>query len=164
MLTVPLLVDDTPIVLFRAEDGHLLLTVQLFDEHNEMLVQIVDNELVFSVEPWDVEFKGRDLTVRGGPRDIFVHMHFAPADARITIDRGHIWRNGIEIAIHPDRVVLLPNNNVISGGTAVNCLGGLSTGDVPDGVGGFAYVGTARRPFAADNSTEPSVRKLVRRA
>ena len=46
MLTVPLLVDDTPVVLFRAEDGHLLLTVQLFSEQNDMLIQIVDNELV----------------------------------------------------------------------------------------------------------------------
>jgi hypothetical protein len=163
MVTLPLLVDDTPIVLFRAEDGHLLLTVQLFNEQNDMLVQIVDNELVFSVEPWDVEFKGRQLTVRGGPRDIFVRMRFDPADSQITIDRGHIWRNGIELEIRPDRVVLLPNQNVVSNSTAVNCLAGLSTGDIPDGVGGFAYIGTMRRPFDADRPTEPAVRKLVRR-
>jgi trigger factor len=161
MLTVPLLVDDTPVVLFRAEDGHLLLTVQLFSEQNDMLIQIVDNELVFSVEPWDVEFKGRELTVRGGPGDIFVRMKFEPADARITIERGHIWRNGIELEIHPDRVVFLPNNKVVSGGQAVNCVTGLSTGDVPEGIGGAIYTGTMRRPFAADRPSEPAVRKLV---
>ena len=44
MFTAPVIVDDTPIVLFRMEDGHLLLTVQLFDEDNEMLVQILDND------------------------------------------------------------------------------------------------------------------------
>lgn len=38
MFTVPLLIDDTPIVLFRAEDGQLLLTVQLLDSDNKLLV------------------------------------------------------------------------------------------------------------------------------
>jgi len=35
-----------------------------FDEDNEMLVQILDNELGYSVEPRDVEFQGLELRVR----------------------------------------------------------------------------------------------------
>ena len=57
LITIPLLIDDTPVVGFRAEDDRLLLTVQLFNADNELLVQVVDNELVFSAEQWDVESK-----------------------------------------------------------------------------------------------------------
>jgi hypothetical protein len=107
LMTAPLIVDDTPIVMFRMEDGHLLLTVQLFDEDNEMLVQILDNELVYSVDPWDVEFAGLQLTVRAQARKIFVRMKFEPP-SRVQIDRGHIWRNGVEMEIWPDRFVVAP--------------------------------------------------------
>jgi hypothetical protein len=163
MLTAPLLVDDTPLVLFRAEDGHLLLTVQLFDEQNDMLLQIVDNELVFSVAPWDVEFSGRELTVRAGRRQIFVRIAFDPSDARITIDRGHIWRNGYEFEIHPDRVVFHPGNGTLSENTATNSLAGVIAGDTPEGVGGFIHIAVPGREFDAGRPTEPAVRKLVRR-
>ena len=45
----------------RAEDERLLLTVQLFNENNELLVQVLDNELVYSADQWDVEFVGRAI-------------------------------------------------------------------------------------------------------
>jgi hypothetical protein len=104
-LTAPLIVDDTPIVMFRMQDGHLLLTVRLFDAINELLVQIVDNELIYSVDPWDVEFQGLTLTVRAGQGDIFVRMTFDPP-SRVQIDRGHIWRNGVEMTLWPDRMLV----------------------------------------------------------
>ena len=158
--TVPLIVDDTPIVLFRAEDGHLLLSVQLFDDRNELLVQIIDNQLVFSAAPWDVEFQGRRLTVRGGPGDIFVRMTFEPP-ARVVIDRAHIWRNGIELEISPEKLFLTQNRNTISGCTATNCILGIAVGDPPP-LGGAIVIGSARAPFPAQPATEPAVRRLVK--
>jgi hypothetical protein len=157
--TVPLIVDDTPLVLFRAEDGHLLLTVQLFDAQNELLVQIVDNQLVYSAAPWDVEFVGRQLAVRGGPRDIFVRMTFE-APARVVIDRGHVWRNGIELDITPHRLLLANNNNSISGCSATNCVVGIAVGDPPDGLGGAMLFGSVRAAFPSHTATESGVLRL----
>ncbi len=162
MFTVPLIVDDTPIVLFRAEDGHLLLSVQLFNEKNELLVQIIDNQLVFSAAPWDVEFVGRQLTVRGGPGDIFVRMKFEPP-ARVAIDKGHIWRNGIELDIAPERLLLANNHNTISGCSAINCVLGIAVGDCPPGLGGAMLFGSMRASFPSQQATESRVLKLVAR-
>lgn len=157
--TVPLLIDDTPVVLFRAEDGHLLLSVQLFNDQNELLVQIVDNQLVFSATPWDVEFQGRRLTVRGGPGDIFVRMTFEPP-ARVVIDRAHIWRNGIEIDVSPERLFLVPNQHTITGSTVTNCVLGIAIGDCPS-LGGAIYMGSMRAPFPPQPATERRVLKVV---
>jgi trigger factor len=158
LMTVPVLIDDTPIVMFRVEDGHLLLAVQLFDEDNELLVQVFDNELVFSTEEWDVEFEGRKLTVRSAPRNVFVGMTFEPP-SRVVIDRGRIWRNGIKVTIQ-QAYVLVGNGNKISGSRMVNCNFGLATGDLPEGVGGGAiYVGSSRSDFPMA-STEDRVMRI----
>ena len=158
LMTVPVLIDDTPIVMFRVEDGHLLLTVQLFDEDNELLVQVVDNELVFSTEEWDVEFVGRQLTVRSAPRKIFVGMTFEPPSC-IVIDRGRIWRNGIEIRIQP-ACITVGQGNTMSGCHATNCFFGLATGDLPQGLGGGAfYIGSPRSDFPIA-STEDRVMRI----
>jgi len=133
--TVPLLVDDTPIVLFRAEDSRLLLTVQLFNDQNELLVQILDNQLVYSAAPWDVEFVGRQLTVRGGPGDIFVRMSFDPP-AHVVIDRGRIWRNGVELDIAPEHLMVVNNHNSMSGCSTINCMFGVGIGNLPPGLSG----------------------------
>ena len=158
LMTIPILIDDTPIVMFRVEDGHLLLTVQLFDEENELLVQVVDNELVFSTEEWDVEFVGRTLTVRSAPRSIFVGMTFEPP-SRIVIDRGRIWRNGIMLTIQPT-CVIVGQGNTMSGCSAINCAFGLATGDLPEGLGGGAfYIGSSRSDFPTA-STEDRVMRI----
>jgi hypothetical protein len=136
----------------------MLLTVQLFDEDNELLVQVVDNELVFSTEEWDVEFEGRKLTVRSAPRNVFVGTTFEPP-SRIVIDHGRIWRNGIEVTIQPT-YVLLGEGNKMSGGRMVNCNFGLATGDLPAGSGGGAiYMGSPRSDFPIA-STEDRVMRI----
>ncbi len=157
LVTVPVLIDDTPIVMFRVEDGHLLLTVQLFDEDNELLVQVVDNELVFSTEEWDVEFVGLNLTVRSAPRNIFVGMTFKPPSG-IAINRGRIWRNGIGITVRPE-CVTVGQGNTMSGCSAINCAFGLATGDLPEGLGGGAvYIGSPRSDFPIASSEDRVMR------
>jgi hypothetical protein len=143
--TVPLLIDDTPLVLFRVEDEHLLLTVQLFDRDNNLLVRILDNELLFSVDPWDVEFAGKRLTVRHRQGDIFVGMSFKPP-SEIVIDQGRVWRNGYEIKFSNRRLVV-PGENVIAG-SQINCLVGIAIGEPPPGCPvGVMVTGHPREAF-----------------
>jgi HNH endonuclease len=162
MFTVPLLIDDTPIVLFRVEDEHLLLTAQLFNRSNQLLAQIVDNQLVYSMSSWDVEFVGRELTIRGGPGDVFVRMKFE-TPATVLIDRGHIWRNGIELDITPERLLLANNQNTVSHCTATNCTLGIGVGDCPEGIGGAMRFDSRRVEAPRDPMVEARVLKLVGR-
>ena len=161
VITMPLLVDDTPIVAFRAEDERLLLTVQLFNEDNELLVQVVDNELVFSADQWDVEFVGRELTVRHAPREIFVAIKFDPP-GRVVLERAHIWRNGVELDITPQRTLIVNNNCVIAGGSAERCQVGLGVGDLPEGLGGAIFMDCGpRAPYDENAGTEDRVIKIA---
>lgn len=160
LVSMPLLIDDTPIVAFRAEDDRLLLTVQLFNTDNELIVQVLDNELVFSAEQWDVEFEGRRLTVRHAPRNIFVSIKFDPP-GRIILDRAHISRNGIEVEIHPDRVFLVNNRNTVAGMVATRCQVGLAVGDPPDGLGGAIFMGSMRAPCPPYPATETRVVRIA---
>ncbi|MFY9264351.1 MAG: hypothetical protein WAO61_02845 [Solirubrobacterales bacterium] len=159
--TVPLIVDDTPLVFFAAEEDHLLLTVQLFDEMNELLLQIDANEMVYSSTSWDIELIGKTLTMRGGKRDIFVRITFDPP-SRVIVDKGHLWRNGIELVIEPDHLLLANNNHRISGCEATNCQLGISVGDPLPGIGGAMHFGSDRNPTTSrDADTEGLVKKLV---
>jgi hypothetical protein len=144
---VPLIVDDTPIILFRIEDGQLLLTVQLFDAQNNLLLQVLDNELVYSVDPWDVEFVGKTLTVRNAPRDIFVGITFEPP-SRVVIDRGHVWRNGAELAIAPHEFRLVPNVKM-RGNEAAGFPIVIGVGRTPRGMAAVVLVDSSRRQFGS---------------
>lgn len=159
MLTVPLIVDDTPLVMFRVEDGHLLLTVQLFDQDNNLLVQIADNELVFSTAPWDVELEARTLTVRAGLGDILVRMTFAPPSG-VMLDRAKIFRNGIGIEVKPESVTL-PNSDIhMSGNYAQDCILGVAVGEYPPLGAAFSLDGEPRNPFRQHPSVEKRVLRL----
>ena len=120
---VAIMIDDLPLVGFRFEDGHCLLNVKLFDAANELILEITDNELVYSIEPWDVEFVGTRLTVRVASRAIFIDIQFDPPDG-INLERGRILYNGVELLIHPDYMLLVNNNTLF-----MSC----STGNFPGG-------------------------------
>jgi hypothetical protein len=61
--------------------------------------------------PWDIEFKGRALTIREAAREILIEMRFEPPN-RVIVSRGRFLRNGVEVIIHPTRGILVVNNKV----------------------------------------------------
>jgi hypothetical protein len=75
-------------------------------------------------------------------------MSFAlETPSRIVIDGGRIWRNGIEITIQPS-YLLLGQAIKMSRNHAVNCVFGLATGDLPNGLdGGAIYISSPRADF-----------------
>src|SRR5258708_3304207 len=54
-LTVPVMIDNVPLIGFWILEGHLLLRVQIFDESNKLILRIWDNELQYKPVPWDIE-------------------------------------------------------------------------------------------------------------
>lgn len=130
VMTVALLVDDVPIVGFRREGEQLLLTAQLFDAENEHVVQVIDNELVYSIKPWDIELESTRLTIRNAPRDIFVTIEFT-APSLVEIGRGHFCCNGIEFKVFPDHVET--DRSHMSDVETTGYFVGIAFGDPPPG-------------------------------
>jgi hypothetical protein len=99
---IVLMVDGMVLLGLRYLDGHLLLTMSIFDEYNFPVLQIIDNEMLLSVDQWDIEVEGPTLVLRQALREILIDVRFEPPD-RIIIRRGRFLRNGVEIVIQPDQ-------------------------------------------------------------
>ena len=65
-------IDNVALIGLRIEDGQYLLNMGLFDEFNNPILAVIDNALEFSVDPWDIQFVGRVLTIRSAARKIFI--------------------------------------------------------------------------------------------
>lgn len=73
---IPLSIDDIPIIGFIMSEGHLLLTLNLFDDHNNFILRVINNHLIYSISPWDIEFVGRNLIIREAKSNIFIDIKF----------------------------------------------------------------------------------------
>lgn len=155
-----ILIDDTPIIGFAVDEGRLLLTVQLLNDANELLLQIVESELTFSMSSWDVEFAGNRLTIRHAPEDIFVKLAFEPP-YRVVIDRGRFWRNGVELKVTPQEL-LIAGGIQMAGVEISNCPVGMLIGEDKLGVGaGFFMPAPARQSFQYSEETEGRIIRAV---
>jgi hypothetical protein len=110
--SAPLVIDGVPIVAFVLSDGHLLLNLLLFDDDNNLVLQIERNELQYSVSPWDIKLRGRNLVIRAAERKILVDIVFEVPN-RIVIRRGRLLLNGVEIILQPDYALIVNNGNLL---------------------------------------------------
>jgi hypothetical protein len=128
---VPVSVDNISLIRFTLGDKHLLLTMNIFDESNKPVLQIDENQLVYSTSPWDVEFVGRNLIIREARSNILIDFLFEPPN-RIQINRGRLLYNGAEIVINPDNLAIANNGLSFNGCVWPNCQGGLFIGNHPN--------------------------------
>jgi hypothetical protein len=133
---VPLMIDNTPIIGIILADGHFLLNIVIFDELNNLILQIKNNQLFYSINPWDVQLVGTKLTIREAHSKILIEFEFKPPN-KIKIDRGRFLYNGVEIIVRPKNILLTNNSSFISGCSAHNCHGGLIIGGRSENIGGF---------------------------
>ncbi|PZD93015.1 cell division protein [Paenibacillus sambharensis] len=93
-----IMIDGVSLLGFRIEGTNLLIHANVFDRHNQLILQIYDNELVYSISPWDIEFKGNKLTIREASRKILYSVRFDTPD-RITIESANIYYNGVKLDV-----------------------------------------------------------------
>lgn len=111
---LPVSVDSTPLLAFILGDGHLMLNLNLFDQYNNLVLQIKNNQLVQTISPWDIQLIGRNLVVREAERKILVDITFEPP-GRIIVSRGRFLCNGVEILIRPEKIVVANNGATFTG-------------------------------------------------
>lgn len=136
---IPLSVDGVALVAFLMGDGHLLLNLVVFDEYNVPVLHIKNNQLYYSTIPWDIQLVGTTLTIREAHRKILLEVEFSPP-SKITINRGRFLRNGIEVLVRPDNILITNNSSYISGCRAHNCHGGLILGHHERPMSGFMEI------------------------
>jgi len=122
-----IVVDGFPLIQMKVQDKHLLLNLTFFDEQNKIAAQIVENELVYSTSPWDIELIGTNLTIREGHGIILLNIEFSPPN-KIKINSGRLLRNGIELLIKPTKVIITNNQITIEQNRSINCNAGLILG------------------------------------
>jgi len=147
---VPISVDGVPLLGFILGDGHLLLNLNLFDEFNNLVLRIRNNELVYHPEPWDIELIGRNLIVREAQRKILIDVNFEVPN-RIVVKRGRFLCNGVEILVRPDRIFITNNACLLQRGSARNSPGGLIIGRHDTPLGGFMSIPSVSR-YLGDRS------------
>ena len=127
----PVIVDAQPLILFRLEDGHLLLSLYVYDAYNHPVLVIEDNELRFSVtRAWDYELQGRSLIVRMGPRRIFMDVEFRVPN-RVVIKRGTFLRNGVWIEVDEHGIWVMNTTAWFGNNGFSGCNAGIVIGVAP---------------------------------
>lgn len=142
-------VDNIPLVGFVLTDGHLLLNVNFFDEYNNVVLRVVNNELIYAASAWDVDFVGRNLIIRESQRKLLLDITFEVPNI-IRVDRGRLLCNGVEIVIRPDHVLITNNSTLISGAVAMNSPVGLVIGESNINAPGFVGLSNIPR-YLGDN-------------
>jgi trigger factor len=133
-------VDDTDLVWFRIDrSGNLFLNANVFDENNLPLLVIHENSLAYrTAATWDIEFKGRKLTVREAARKILFEIEFIPP-GKVVIDRARLLCNGVEILVRKSHVFVVNSQQLFVKCESVNCDVGLQLGRNCRGLGaGFS--------------------------
>lgn len=146
---IPLMIDEIPLVAFLLTDGHLLLNLNLFDENNEQILRICNNQLWYSTNPWDIELKGKNLIIREASHNILIDITFNMPN-QITINRGRFLLNGVEVLVRP-QYLLLTNNKVLLKGCEGHGKGGLILGPNTQALSGFMHISTINR-YLGDRS------------
>ena len=136
---VPISIDGVALVGLILGDGHLLLSFVAFDECNAPVLRIKNNQLFYSMSPWDVQLAGTTLTLREAHRKILLEIEFSPPN-KVVVTRGRFLRNGVEVLVRPDNILVTNNSTYISGCHAHNCHGGLILGHHERPMGGFMAI------------------------
>ncbi|MCE4957725.1 HNH endonuclease signature motif containing protein [Macrococcoides caseolyticum] len=130
---IPLMIDGSPVIKFRYENNHLLLSMVLLDKFNIPILLIIDNQLTYSVDVWDIQFVGNKLTLREAHRKILFEIEFYPPN-KVSIVKGNILFNGVKIDINPG-IVITGNTHISINGVFEQNKIGYNIGHNPYNIG-----------------------------
>jgi hypothetical protein len=99
---VCLRIDSEDILGLALDDGNLAVSLRLFSQTDDLLVEIVRNEWVSGDPlPWDIEAEWQRLTIRNRARNISLSLNAKVVPLEL---RGQFWRNGKYIECNKDGI------------------------------------------------------------
>jgi trigger factor len=108
----PLAIDGRSIVRIDKVEGLWNLSLLLMDKANRVLLEIDKNEITYNVNRYDINFEGKTLTIRNGPKDILFRASFASPEC--VIMNADFWYNGCNLKIDR-KSLLLPGRLRLTG-------------------------------------------------
>lgn len=107
-------IDEVELVgLQVSKSGELSLSARIFTVDGSLILRIQENEIIFSVErAWDVEFKGKTLTIREEKRKVLLKLRFDPPH-RVSIVQGIIAYMGALVFVFPKAIVIANTLHVL---------------------------------------------------
>ncbi len=143
-------VDGQPLVAFRGEDQHLLLSILVLDRDNEPLMAVQDNEMMYSTSTWDVSLMGRNLIVREAAGEVALDVSFDVPHG-VDIRRAHLRANGVDIEvsagavrINSEEYGITASNSLYVGGDVVS---GISIGGRSPRLPGWLHIDRITRRY-----------------
>jgi len=133
---IPVTIDENAPIWFAFEDGHYLLNAKLFDVNDQVILRITNNQLVYSVLPWDITFVGRTLILREAKRRILLEISFQLPN-EIVIDRAVFRYKGVTVVVSSGLLGIVNTRNAfanftISAGSIPSRVSLIAVGDPPD--------------------------------
>lgn len=134
----PLIINDERIISFRFFDGQLLLTIKLYDNENNLILAIIDNEMIYGTDNWDVEFVGNNLKLREAKRKIIFDIDILPPGT-VKINQGNFYKDNYELIVNDGKMV--SKNLTAKIGNVINARILFSMGKCSDHNIGFIHTG-----------------------
>ena len=100
---IPIIIDRNPIIEVVTIDNQIFLNLNLYDEKNTLILKILENQLSYKVDIWDIEFEGKTLTIRQASRNILIVIEFETPN-KIKFTKGRILYNNCELTIKEKEV------------------------------------------------------------
>lgn len=116
---IPLIIDNIPLIMFRLEDGHLLFSLRVFNDKDELILDISDNYVKYSVTPWDIQLVGRRLTIKASARNILLDMELYTPNI-VHVRSGRFCLGGFELLVRPEYSVFVNTGSLMAGCTVIN--------------------------------------------
>lgn len=158
----PLIIDRVPVVSFSHDKNRTYLNLNIHDDNNVLVLKVIRNEIVIDAGRWDVEWVGKVLTIRDGPKRIFLRIEFEPPNV-VSISKGTIVYNGIELVIGKDYLFNSNCSALWRKCSATNCNYGLTLGVKPtNGVAGFCLENIDRAQLDRVEARK-ELRRMLRR-
>ena len=106
---MPLVIDRFPFIGLRIFEELLVLDLQLYDQNHRKIIQIKENELIYDVDLYDVEFIQSTLTLRTKKGEIVLKIEFKPPHT-VIVQRAEIYLNGVYVKITRKEIKIVNNN------------------------------------------------------
>ena len=91
------------IISVKLEDGIPYLSLKIYDQEYNLILQIQDNEIVLSKLPFDFSFEGRTITIKSAMRNVLIEIEICPPNG-IMIKKGRLYGKDSKIEIYKDRL------------------------------------------------------------
>jgi hypothetical protein len=97
-------IDGEDIFGLTLDDGNLAISLRLFSQDSELLIEIARNEWIAGDPlPWDIEADWQKLTIRNRARNISLSLNAKAIPLEL---RAQFWLNGKQIECSPNGVTI----------------------------------------------------------